>query len=131
VAFFAASLFLVWALAARRPFDLTMDSQKVTWPSVAPWRTPRALSWSEPSNQPSGRSSGVQHDAGPSGAACMVVSAGHVATGGDSHRDHPTNPSRAGWITRMPLQPSRKSNNLGDHPAGFGGVACPTPRASA
>ena len=46
-AFLAASLFLVWALVAKRPFELTMDSQRVTWPFLAPWRTPRALSWSE------------------------------------------------------------------------------------
>ena len=47
IGFFASSLFLVWALAARRPFELAMDARGVSWPSLAPWRRPSALSWSE------------------------------------------------------------------------------------
>ena len=47
IGFLALSLFLVWALAARRPFELAMDACGVSWPSLAPWRRPAALSWSE------------------------------------------------------------------------------------
>jgi hypothetical protein len=47
LAFSVLCLFLLWALTSKRPFELTMNAQEVTWPSLAPWRAPRALSWSE------------------------------------------------------------------------------------
>ena len=47
LAFLAGCVFVVWALLAKRPFELTMGSHRVTWPSFAPWRTPWVFSWSE------------------------------------------------------------------------------------
>jgi hypothetical protein len=41
------AVLVIWALAARRPFELAMDSQGVRWPSLMPWRPPYALAWSE------------------------------------------------------------------------------------
>jgi hypothetical protein len=46
-AFLALSLFMVWALSSKRPFELRMDEDGVTWPSLAPWRAPFGLSWSD------------------------------------------------------------------------------------
>jgi hypothetical protein len=46
-AFAAGALFLAWALVPRRAFELTMDSAGVRLPSLAPWRAPRTLAWSD------------------------------------------------------------------------------------
>lgn len=43
----AIAVLVIWAVAARRPFELRMDAQGVKWPSLMPWRAPYALAWSE------------------------------------------------------------------------------------
>ena len=43
----AVAALVIWALVARRPFELLVDSQGVRWPSFMPWRAPCALAWSE------------------------------------------------------------------------------------
>jgi len=48
LAFLAGALFYVWALVAPRPsFELALDAQGASWPSLAPWRAPWRFAWSE------------------------------------------------------------------------------------
>jgi hypothetical protein len=45
--FLGGCAFIVWAVVARRPFELTLDARGITWPSLPPWRGPRSMAWSQ------------------------------------------------------------------------------------
>jgi hypothetical protein len=42
--------FVVWAVAVKRPFELTLDATGIRWPSFLPWRAPFSLAWPQISN---------------------------------------------------------------------------------